>query len=181
MSPPEPALAAETTAGRSSEAVKDVRLDRPTRVRYGVLAFLCSLAMVLYLDRVCIGQAAVPVQRELGISKTEWGWVLAAFIVPYALFEVPTGRWGDRYGSRGVLTRIVLWWSAFTALTGAAMGLWMLVGVRFLFGAGEAGALPNAARVTCAGSPPRCARWPRGWWSPRWGSAVRWRRSSRPT
>ena len=65
----------------------------------------------------------------------------------YALFEIPAGRWGDRYGSRGVLTRIVVWWSIFTALTGAAWGFVMLVVVRFLFGAGEAGALPNAARV----------------------------------
>ena len=47
----------------------------------------------------------------------------------------------------GVLTRIVVWWSFFTALTGAATGLWMLLAVRFLFGAGEAGALPNSARI----------------------------------
>jgi MFS family permease len=60
---------------------------------------------------------------------------------------VPTGHWGDRFGSRKVIARIVLWWSAFTALTGAAFGLWPLVATRFLFGAGEAGAFPNAARV----------------------------------
>ena len=72
---------------------------------------------------------------------------MSAFTLAYGLFEVPTGRWGDRYGSRGVLARIVVWWSAFTALTGAAMSLPMLVVVRFLFGAGEAGAYPNAARV----------------------------------
>jgi sugar phosphate permease len=46
-----------------------------------------------------------------------------------------------------VIARIVLWWSAFTALTGLAMGFWPLVAIRFLFGAGEAGAFPNAARV----------------------------------
>jgi ACS family glucarate transporter-like MFS transporter len=108
------------------------------------------------------------------------GFVFGAFTVAYGLFEVPTGRWGDRFGSRGVLTRIVLWWSLFTALTGCvwrftldsgyrigfpgleAPGLFRVSGievplvvngfvllmiVRFLFGAGEAGALPNAARV----------------------------------
>lgn len=119
----------------------------PSRVRYGVLAFLCSLSFVLYIDRVCIAKAGVDMQRDLDLTNTEWGYVLGAFLVAYGLFEVPTGRWGDRYGSRGVLTRIVLWWSAFTALTGAATGLWILVGIRFLFGAGEAGALPNSARV----------------------------------
>ncbi len=119
----------------------------PTHARWGVLGFLCSLSFVLYLDRVCIGKAVVPIHEELGLSLTEIGYALGAFTIAYGLFEVPTGRWGDRFGSRGVLTRIVLWWSLFTALTGAATGLTMLVVVRFLFGAGEAGAYPNAARV----------------------------------
>src|SRR5262249_57486747 len=100
------------------------------------MACLCALSFILYLDRVCIGQAVVPIQNELGLSNTQIGYVLGAFTLAYGLFEIPTGRWGDRYGSRGVLTRIVLWWSFFTALTGAAMGLWMLLIVRFLFGAG---------------------------------------------
>ena len=121
--------------------------ERPTRVRYAVLAFLAAMTFVLYLDRVCIGQAAPMIKQDLGISETGWGFVAAAFTLAYAVFEVPTGRWGDRYGSRGVLTRIVVWWSFFTALTGAALGFWMLLTVRFLFGAGEAGALPNSARV----------------------------------
>jgi sugar phosphate permease len=119
----------------------------PTRARLGVLGMLSSLALVLYLDRVCIGQAAVSIQEDLGLTNTEFGYALGAFTVAYGLFEVPTGRWGDRYGSRGVLARIVIWWSLFTALTGAATGLVMLVAVRFLFGAGEAGAYPNVARI----------------------------------
>ncbi|WP_165251295.1 MFS transporter [Paludisphaera soli] len=121
--------------------------EAPTRVRFGVLAFLAAMTFVLYLDRVCIGQAAPAMQEELGISDTRMGWVFSAFSLSYVLFEVPTGRWGDRYGSRGVLTRIVVWWSVFTALTGVAGGLMTLLAVRFLFGAGEAGALPNSARV----------------------------------
>ena len=121
--------------------------ERPTRARYGVLAFLSSLALILYLDRVCIGQAVTAIEADLGLSDTEMGWVLGAFVVAYGLFELPTGHWGDRHGSRGVLTRIVLWWSAFTILTGVATGLWTLIAIRFLFGAGEAGAFPNIARV----------------------------------
>jgi MFS transporter, ACS family, glucarate transporter len=128
---------------------------RPTTVRYAVLSFLSLLAFVLYIDRICISQAATSIEEELQISEKQMGLVFAAFTVAYGLFEIPTGSWGDRHGSRGVLTRIVLWWSAFTALTGAAFGLVSLIVVRFLFGAGEAGAYPNAARVI--------ARWfPRG-------------------
>jgi MFS transporter, ACS family, glucarate transporter len=128
--------------------------ERPTRARYRVVAFLCGLTFILYLDRVCIGQAASFIQTELGLSDRELGLVFAAFTVAYGLFEVVTGHWGDRYGSRSVLTRIVIWWSLFTALTGTATGFFSLLAVRFLFGAGEAGALPNAARVTQTWFPP---------------------------
>ncbi len=139
---------ASRTTYRSSEADSLTAMDeRPTWVRYRVLAFLAVMTFVLYLDRVCLGQAAPAMQKELRISDTAMGFVHAAFTLAYAVFEIPTGRWGDRYGSRGVLTRIVIWWSFFTALTGAATGLWMLLLVRFLFGAGEAGALPNSARI----------------------------------
>ena len=120
---------------------------RPTAVRYGVLFFLCTLALLLYIDRICIGQAETSIRNELGFDKKQMGWMFSAFMLAYCLFEVPTGHWGDRFGSRGVIARIVVWWSMFTALTGAAFGFYSLVAIRFLFGAGEAGAFPNAARV----------------------------------
>lgn len=136
--------------------------ERPTRARYIVLLFLCLLSMVLYLDRVCIAKATGDIRKDLGIEEFVWGFVIGAFTLAYGLFEVPVGRWGDRYGSRGVLTRIVVWWSAFTALTGAAWGLPSLLVMRFLFGAGEAGALPNAARVVTKWFPPESRGWARG-------------------
>ncbi len=128
--------------------------ERPTKARYIVLVFLASMAFILYLDRVCMSQAAPLIKEELQISETQKSVLFTAFTLSYVLFEIPTGRWGDRFGSRGVLTRIVVWWSIFTALTGAAFGFWLMLGVRFLFGAGEAGALPNSARVLKAWFPP---------------------------
>lgn len=119
----------------------------PTRTRFVVLTALCLLSGILYLDRVCIGAAVTDIRKELGISLTQTSFYVMAFSLAYGLFEIPTGRWGDRLGARRVLTRITVWWSVFTALTGACTGLWMLVAVRFLFGAGEAGAFPNVARV----------------------------------
>lgn len=123
-------------------------------MRLGVLMFLCTLALLLYVDRVCIGQAEQSIREELGLNKEQMAWVFMAFTLAYCLFEVPTGHWGDRHGSRSVITRIVFWWSAFTALTGAGMGLISLVAIRFLFGAGEAGAYPNTARVVTRWFPP---------------------------
>ena len=105
------------------------------------------LSGILYLDRICIAQAVEPIQKELELSNTQTSYFLMAFTLAYGLFEIPTGRWGDQLGARRVLTRIAIWWSAFTALTGACTGLTTLIVVRFLFGAGEAGAFPNAARV----------------------------------
>jgi ACS family glucarate transporter-like MFS transporter len=125
----------------------DPVLPPQTNTRFAVLGVLCLLSGVLYLDRICISQALPSIKADLNISNTESSYILMAFTLAYGLFEVPTGRWGDLIGGRRVLTRISLWWSAFTALTGACTGLWSMMTVRFLFGAGEAGAFPNIARV----------------------------------
>ena len=94
-------------------------------------------------------------QEDLGIDPIGWGWVTGMFTLAYCLFEIPTGMMGDRIGPRRVLTRIVLWWSAFTALTGATPGYYPLLLTRFMFGAGEAGAFPNASVVVSRGFPPQ--------------------------
>lgn len=112
---------------------------------YFYLLLLCLLAIIMYLDRVCISVAGPRMQDVLHISPEQWGWVGTVFSLGYGLFEVPTGHWGDRFGARRILTRIVLWWSAFTVLTGLAATYPLLLIVRFLFGAGEAGAFPIVA------------------------------------
>jgi len=94
-------------------------------------------------------------QKDLGIDPVGWGWVTGMFTLAYCLFEIPTGTMADRIGPRRVLTRIVVWWSAFTALTGAMTSYYPLLIVRFLFGAGEAGAFPNASVVVSRWFPPR--------------------------
>ena len=91
---------------------------------------------------------------ELHLGPQDWGLVTGAFGIAYALFEVPGGYLGDRFGARAMLTRIVIWWSAFTTLTGFASKLWSLVIIRFLFGAGEAGAYPTASTSVFRWFPP---------------------------
>ena len=118
-----------------------------TRARYRVVAAAVALAGVTYLDRVCVGVLAPSIMADLRITPIQMSLVFSAFAAAYALFEMPTAWWADKIGSRRVLTRIVLWWSAFTMLTGAATSYGMMLAVRFLFGVGEAGAWPNAARV----------------------------------
>ena len=118
-----------------------------TRVRYRVVAFTMTLAAITYLDRVCISILAPKIMRDLRLTGIQMSYVFSAFTLAYAIFEIPTAWWADRVGSRRVLTRIVLWWSAFTMLTAAAFNYAAILVVRFLFGMGEAGAWPNAARV----------------------------------
>ena len=110
-----------------------------------VATFLVSL--LLYVDRACISTAKDAIARDLGLSDTAWAWVMSAFALGYALFQTPTGMLSDRLGPRRVLAAVVVFWSLFTGLTAAAFNLASLLVVRFLFGAGEAGAFPGMARA----------------------------------
>src|SRR5262249_58024010 len=107
------------------------------------MAFLCVLSFLTYFDCVCIMRAQNDIQGDLGINDEQMGLIFGAFWLAYALFEIPGGWMGDRYGSRITLTRIVLAWSLFTVLSGSATGFVSLLTYRFLFGAGEAGAYPH--------------------------------------
>jgi ACS family glucarate transporter-like MFS transporter len=117
------------------------------RYRNRVLGMLSLLSVITYLDRVCISVAGPRMQQSLHLGPAAWGWVTGIFTLSYGLFEIPSGTLGDRIGPRRVLTRIVLWWSAFTSFTGLAVGYKSLLATRFLFGAGEAGAYPNSSIV----------------------------------
>src|ERR1019366_5999920 len=92
--------------------------EKPTNVRYGVLGFACALAAITYLDRASFGTLASNIQTEFDLTESQKGLLFTAFAFAYAVFEVPTGWLGDRYGARKTLIRIVLWWSVFTMLTG---------------------------------------------------------------
>ena len=117
------------------------------KYQHRVLGLLSLLSIITYVDRVCIAVAGRRMQDSLHISPQAWGWVTSVFFLSYSAFEIPSGMLGDRVGPRRVLTRIVLWWSAFTSLTGAVSSYSVLLLVRFCFGMGEAGAYPNASVV----------------------------------
>ena len=146
----------------------------PTRVRFKVMAMLCVLSFLTYYDRNCIVRAQLSIQSSLGIDDLGMGKVFGAFFLAYAIFEIPGGWLGDRVGARFTLTRIVLAWSLFTALTGAATGLYTLILYRFLFGMGEAGAYPNMARIQSRWLPlpERALFGGLLWLTARWGAAF---------
>ncbi|MEQ1825666.1 MAG: MFS transporter [Pirellula sp.] len=112
-----------------------------------VIAATFLLSVLLYVDRVCISIAKSDVERDLSLTNQQMGWVFAAFSLGYALFQTPGGWFADRFGSRRVLAAIVTLWSAFTGLSAVAWSFTSMLTVRFLFGAGEAGAFPAVART----------------------------------
>lgn len=131
---------------------------RPSRIRYSILALLCTLAMITYLDRAVYGSAKKDMMEAVGKGEGDFYLVLIFFQLAYALFEIPTGWMGDTYGPRKTLIRIVIWWSAFIGLTAFAgytipgtetvlITFGVFVALQFFFGMGEAGAFPNISRA----------------------------------
>ncbi len=135
----------------------------PTRVRWRVLLLLLLISIITYVDRVNISVTARQMMPALGLTDLQMGQIFSAFVFGYALFQVPGGWLGDRWGPRRVLTFAVIWWSIFTALTAVApiLPLANLIGimgslmvVRLLIGMGEAAALPNFNRAVANWHPP---------------------------
>ena len=147
---------------------------RPTRARDIAVIYTIVLAIITYVDRVCISMAAPSIQRDLGLTPIQMGWAFSVFGWSYALLEVPGGWLADRMGPRRVLMRIVIWWSFFTAATGWAWNFTSLIVTRTLFGAGEAGAFPNMTRIFTTWLPAQERERAQAtlWLASRWGGAL---------
>jgi sugar phosphate permease len=120
--------------------------SRPTHVRHVVLGLTVAAYMITYMDRQVLAVTRPVIMKELGISLLMMGNITFAFRIAYALFQIPGGWLGDRFGARRALTAVVTWWSAFTALTGLAWNAVSMLNIQVLFGLGEAGAFPIATR-----------------------------------
>ena len=127
---------------------------KPTKVRWTILALLFVISFVAYLLRMNISVAAKFMMPELGISETQMGWVFAAFIWGYALFQIPGGFFGEILGPRRALSIVALIWAVLTVLTGLIPGqvftwaggaLASLLVLRFLMGVAQAPLYPVTA------------------------------------
>lgn len=118
-----------------------------TNARRVTLAFAVTAAFITYLHRVCISIAAPSMSEDLGLTSVQMGFVFSVFALSYGIFEIPMGWLGDRVGQRLVMAPIVAVWSLLTVVTGLVRGLAVLILVRFLFGAVQAGTFPTLARA----------------------------------
>jgi MFS transporter, ACS family, glucarate transporter len=116
-------------------------------LRYLLVIACFFLTILLYIDRAAISVAKQQISTDLNFSSEQFGWIMAVFTLGYALFQAPSGMWVDKKGSRFVISAIVGIWSLLTAITGAAWSFFSMLVIRFLFGAGEAGAFPSLSKV----------------------------------
>lgn len=154
----------------------------PTRTRWRVLAAACSVAVIAYVHRVGFAAASLQIEESFHLSSTQLGALMAAFVVAYALFEVPAGLLGDRFGVRHLLTALVLGWSLLTGVVGlvtllpaeSSAPFLVLLALRFLFGMFQAGGFPSLSRMMADWMPARERASALGfiWMSARLGGAV---------
>ncbi len=121
-------------------------------MRVVLIFWMFLLSALAYLDRTNISIAGPQISREFGLGNARLGWVFSAFLIGYAIAQVPAGWLAVRYGPRWSLTFGVAWWGVFTALTAVVPpsmhgSLLLLIAIRFCLGAGEATVYPASNQL----------------------------------
>src|SRR5882757_3504356 len=132
---------------------------RRSRIRWLLIGWIFLLSAVGFLDRVNLSIAGGAIMREFSLDKVHLGWVQSAFVLGYALFQAPAGRLADRIGPRKIIAWGVIWWGVFTVMItlvpGISTALWIIIGIRFALGIGEAVIYPASNTIVAAWIPSR--------------------------
>jgi ACS family glucarate transporter-like MFS transporter len=133
--------------------------EQRTHIQFEILALLTAIMLVTAFGRLNLGIAGKYLQEEFRFSTQTMGWILGGFALGYALFQIPWGWAGDRFGPRTTLCVALLWWSTFTILMTCVPLIregrwwnyvWAFTAIRVLTGVGEAASYPNANKVVAA-------------------------------
>ena len=111
------------------------------------------MATLAYLCRNGIGVAESTIRDELGLTKQQSGWMMAAFFWSYALCQVPGGLIGHVWGTRVALALFAVTWSLASAALGLSTHLWMLLAAQLAMGASQAGIFPCSINSISAWMP----------------------------
>lgn len=144
--PPSTLVHPEAADTALTASARDRGAGRSSKKRWFVLFLISLMYLIAYLDRVNMSTAAPVISKEFGFDKITMGAIFSAFVWSYALFQIPGGWLGDRFGPRRVLTALLAYWSVMTAAVAAATGVSSFAAIRFMSGIGEAGAFPTATR-----------------------------------
>ncbi|MEK5461436.1 MFS transporter [Staphylococcus sp. FSL K6-0099] len=119
--------------------------EKRSNVRWYFAIGFFLIGVIAYMDRSNISYIAAPMMKDLGMTKTQFGLLASFFSLGYAFMQVPSGMLAEKFGPRKMITIALVWWSAFTILTGMIKHHGLLYFVRFLFGVGEAPMYPSNA------------------------------------
>src|ERR1700686_4664570 len=134
------------TSASPKAATLEIATSKPTKTRWLILLLISFMYLITYMDRSNISVAQPEIAKQFCLSKPAMGLVLAAFTWAYALGQVPSGWFGDRFGPKRVLTVIMTLWSATAATTGAGFTFGHLFGARFRLGLSKSRSFPVASR-----------------------------------
>ena len=118
-----------------------------------VLALLCAMYFLYFVDRVSLSTVAPLIKADLRISNTQLGLAFSAFAIPYAVFQLIGGWIGDRLGPRLTLAICCAIIGMSTIITGAATGIVSLFLLRLALGFGEGAGFPTATRAMASWTP----------------------------
>ncbi len=115
-------------------------------MRYTVLAFLCAIAIIAYVQRTGLNAVKRPICNDVGINTEDFGALGSALLVGYAMMQVPAGWLADRFGGRNVLAALAIVWSILTGLLGWCPNFEIMLWLWFAMGLALAGVFPCAAK-----------------------------------
>ncbi|MDQ0199431.1 MFS transporter [Neobacillus ginsengisoli] len=119
--------------------------EKKIGLRWGLAVIFFIVGFIAYMDRSNISIVAIPMMKELGMNKVEFGLLSSLFYLGYCFAQIPGGLLAEKYGARKIVTVAVTWWSIFTSLTAVTSNYIVLCIVRFFFGAGEGPMYPGNA------------------------------------
>jgi ACS family hexuronate transporter-like MFS transporter len=115
--------------------------------RWTICALLFFATTINYIDRQILGILAPELQKIIGWSETEYGYIVTAFQTAYALGLLLFGRFIDKFGTRLGYSVSILVWSAAAITHAAARTVFGFGAARFTLGLGEAGNFPSAIKA----------------------------------
>lgn len=148
---------------------------RTSSIRWLIFGLACGVSFLLYLHRYTWAVAKPHIGAEFGWDKTTLSYFDSAFMLCYAIGQIPGGMLADWFGSRSVLTAMILLWTLGLGGTACVGNFISMICVRMFFGLGQAGCYPTLSKVTKAWFPPETRTTVQGWvasFSGRMGGAV---------
>jgi len=123
--------------------VAAIEKETMRRVTVRIVPFLMACYFIAFIDRVNAGFAALQMNKDVGLSATDFGLGGGLFYITYVLFEIPSNLALQKVGARFWIARIMITWGLVSGATAFVAGPYSFYAVRLLLGAAEAGFFPG--------------------------------------